>query len=313
VAGYTLLAGGGMGMDANRPATHPASAQPLFFVNKEQAAEAAQAVLTVYRDHGDRADRKHSRLRYLIEDKGLDWFRKEVQSRLKFETQPPKPFEFACDVEPLGWNESAAGSFFTLRVWGGRICDEAAHRYRSAVREIAKEVGCPLRLTCNHNVVFHGLKPQQRASVDAILARHGLSDDAAPTMAHKLSMACVALPTCAFALTDGERAYPKLMSQFDGVLLELGLKDEPILFRISGCPNGCVRPYLADFGFVGRAPGRYDIYVGGSGNSGKLAQCVESSVPAENLAAVVRPLLQDFAAKRNKGETFGAYWRRMHA
>lgn len=313
VAGYTVLVGGGFGMTHGMVKTYPVLALPLFYVKREHVVEAAIAVVTAQRDHGNRDDRKVSRLKYVIEQKGIEWFRKEVVSRMKSPTEPAKPVQFNSVADSLGWHDQGDGKLF-CGVWvsQGRIKDDGAVRYRAAFRTIVKRIGCPVRLTANCNILFYNIEPAKRVEVDAILKEHGVPHTDGFTEARKTSHACVALPTCGLALAESERVFSDTMDGIDRVLRELKLENEPILIRMSGCPNGCPRPYNADFAFVGRGPGKYAFYVGGSIVGDRLAGLEKKSIELDTIPQVVRPYLEEFAAKRNPGETFTAYWGRTH-
>jgi len=300
-----------MGMSFGEPDTRPALAQPVFFVREDQVAAMADAVLAVFRDFGNRADRKRARLRYLIEQQGLAWFRGKVASRLGFAVEPPRPFRLDSVGDLLGWMEQGDGRlFFGLRVEGGRIADRGGVKCRSALNALLARFRCPLRATPNHNVLLRDIQPADREEFNALLREHGLPSSPAGTVARQLSLACVALPFCAFALAESERVFPPFMDEMDRLLRELGLAGEPILFRMSGCPNGCARPYVADFGFVGRGPGTYAVYVGGSHAGDRLARLAHAAVPLAELPAKVRPFLEAFARERKLGEAFSSWWGR---
>jgi sulfite reductase (NADPH) hemoprotein beta-component/sulfite reductase (ferredoxin) len=307
--GYTVLAGGGMSIDPSRPGSQPVLAQPLFFVQKTAAVAAARAALEVFREFGGRTNRRRARLKFLIADKGLDWFRAQVQTRLQAATFPPQIFQFTGSTDPLGWQPQGPDKFFFgLRIEGGRIKDDDR---RKGIRSILEQFGCPLRLTASHNILFFNLARNQRAAFEAALKKHGLATAQTTTAARQRCLACVALPSCPSALAESERILPGVMAQIDQLLLELGLEKEPLVFRLSGCPNGCSRPYLADIAFVGRGPARYAVYAGGSSTKNRLATlALESPVPQAELTASIRPILQNFVAGRKPGEPFSAYWAR---
>jgi len=313
VEGYTLLAGGGFGMTHGKTKTYPVLAQPLFYVRREHAVAAAVAIVTVQRDYGNREDRSHARMKYLIEDRGIDWFRKEAQSRLKSPTETAKPLNWTTVGDLLGWNEQGDGKlFYGVYVPQGRIQDTDKARYRSAFREITRQFGFPVRLTPNCNILFCNIPPDKRGAVDHVLEQHNVPKVEGMTIARPISHACVALPTCGLALAESERVFGQAMDEIDKVLRELGLEKEPILFRMSGCPNGCSRPYNADFSFVGRAPGKYAFFAGGSIRGDRLAGMEKKMVDLKEISSVVRPYLRDFVDNRKKGETFTAWWGRTH-
>lgn len=314
VEGYTVVVGGGFGMTHGIQSTFPTLAQPLFFVRREDAVEAAVAIVTTQRDHGNRTDRKRARLKYLIEDRGLAWFRSEVEARLgDIRTWEPMPLSFTTVADRLGWHEQGDGRWFLgVHVPGGRILDDGAKRYRSAFRVVAQRFGFRLRLTPNTNLLFTDIEPSHRRALDETLREFGVVESDGLTALRRSAHACVALPTCGLALAESERVLPALLDGIDAVLHDLGLEQEPILFRMTGCPNGCARPYNADFSLVGRAPGKYALFVGGSIAGDRLAGLEQKTVVTADVPAVVRTYLEEFVQYRWPGETFSAYWGRTH-
>lgn len=314
VVGYNVHVGGGFGMSHGQTQTYPVLAKPLFYVAAEHALQVAIAIVTTQRDFGNREDRKQARLKYTIEKRGLDWFRAEVLSRLPgIPTEPVKPLAFTTVGDYLGWHEQGDGKWF-VGIWvaQGRIKDTDAVAYRSAFREIAQKFAPPVRLTPNANLIFHDIAPADKDAIDAILRRHRVPVPAEMTEARKTSHACVALPTCGLALAESERVFGGIMDQIDSIIRELGLAQEPILIRMTGCPNGCGRPYNADFGFVGRAPKKYAFYLGGSSRGDRLAGLEKKSVTEEEIPALVRSFLEDFKARRLPGESFTDFIGRTH-
>ena len=312
VAGYHITAGGGFGMSHGQTKTYPVLGKPLFRVAAEHAVAVAVAIVTTQRDHGDRTDRKHARLKYTIEDMGFERFREEVLRRLGgIPVQPFAPARFETVGDLLGWHEQGDGRWFLgLFVEVGRIKDEAGRNYRAAFRELAETFGFPIRFTPNANVIFADIDPAQRSAVNALLERHGVPLDQGLTEARRTSHACVALPTCGLSLSESERAFPGVMDRVDELLRELGLENEPLLVRMTGCPNGCGRPYNADFGFVGRAPDKYAFYVGGAITGDRLAGLERKVVTSAEIPSALRPYLEAFKAGREPGETFSRWWGR---
>ena len=311
VTGYTILVGGGMGMTHGKQETYPVLAKPLFFVRPEHAVAAAEAIVTTQRDYGNRENRKRARLKYLIETRGVRWFRAEVESRLKQPTEQPREITFDTMADPLDWNPQGDGKLFLgVRVENGRIRDYERVKYRTAFRELVTTIGTPVRLTPNHNILFTDIDPAQRRDAQAILRNHAIPGATFYTQARRTSMACVALPVCGQALAEAERIFPGVMDGVDAALRELGLAEEPLLVRMTGCPNGCVRPYNADFAFVGRSPGQYAVYIGGSFVGDRLAGLAHRSVAEPDLAPLVRGYLEEFVANRWQNETFSNYWGR---
>jgi sulfite reductase beta subunit-like hemoprotein len=313
VKGYTFLVGGGMGMTHGKDETYPTLSQPLFYVPRKKAIESAIAVVTVQRDHGNREDRRRARLRYLIEERGLDWFRREVEARLDFKPEEPKSIAWTTVSDQLGWHEQGDGRLFCC-VWveDGRIKDTETVRYRSGFRRIVERFQFPIRFTPNCSILFWDIDPSLKDEVDAVLAEYRIPHTDRFTEARKLAMACVALPTCGLALAESERALPGLMDQIDEILRGLQLDGEPILIRMTGCPNGCSRPYNADISFVGRGPDRYALYAGGSVRGDRLASLYKHTVTTEEIPDTVRKMLVEFKNNRSNGELFTDYWARSH-
>ena len=313
VQGYTVVVGGGFGMTHGNQNTYPVLAKPLAYVQREQVIQTAVAVVTVQRDFGNRTDRKRARLKYLIDEKGIEWFREEVQARLAFALQAPKQVRWDTVSDLLGWHRQGDGKLFCgIWIQEGRIKDAEGVNTRSAFAKIAREFGFPVRLTTNCNLIFYNIDPAQKAAVDQILIEHGIQRSEDLTPVRQLAQACVALPTCGQALAESERVFPGVLDKIEEIMAELGISEEPILIRMTGCPNGCARPYNADISFVGRAPGKYALYVGGSITGERLVGLQQKSVTLGDIPDRVRDLLEEFVRERFEGETFTDYWGRTH-
>lgn len=311
IVGYTITVGGGFGMSFGQAQTHPCLAHPLLYVSREHALDALKAVVSVQRDYGRRDDRKQARLKYLIRDRGLDWFRERVLERVDFPTEPPRPVRLESVEDMLGWHPQGDGRFFYgLWIPQGRIRDTERAQWRSAIREVCRVLAPKMRISPNTNLYFYDLEQNAQGVLKDIFERHGLPRPEGLTRARRVAHACVALPTCGLALAESERVFSNVMEKFDAVLDELGLREEPLLIRMSGCPNGCSRPYNADIAFVGRAPGKYAIYMGGSVRGDRLAGLFEKSAALEDLISRVRPVLEDFARHRQPGESFSDFFHR---
>jgi sulfite reductase beta subunit-like hemoprotein len=313
VEGYTITVGGGFGMSHGQLSTRPFLGQALLYVKRANTVDAIEAIVTTQRDHGNRVERKNARLKYTVQTMGLDGFREAVVSRLPgIETFPAKPLNFDSVEDNLGWHEQGDGKLYcAVYVGMGRIADaEGKPQYRSAFAEIATTLDLPFIVTANTNLIIADIAPERKATVDAILAKHGVVHSDDMTRARKVAHACVALPTCGLSLSESERALPGIMDQIDPILRELGLENEPILFRMTGCPNGCGRPYNADFGFVGRAPNKYAMFVGGSIRGDRLAGLEFKSVLGDEIPARVRAFLESFKAERKDGEIFADWFAR---
>lgn len=311
IAGYTIFVGGGFGMSFGQSQTHPMLSQPLLFVARDHALEAIKAIVSVQRDYGRRDDRKQARLKYLIRDRGLDWFRERVVERLDVPVEDPRPVKLESVEDALGWHPQGDGRFFHgVFIPEGRIRDTERASMRTALREICLKFAPKLRITPNCNMYLYDLEASAQEPLMRLLEEHGMSLPESLTRARRVAHACVALPTCGLALAESERVFSGLMERMDGVLDELGLRDEPLLIRMSGCPNGCPRPYNADIAFVGRAPGKYALYLGGSYRGDRLAGLVEKTVAYDDLVAHVRPYLEDFARNRLPSESFTDFFGR---
>lgn len=312
LAGFTLLVGGGLGRTNNKPNTYPAVARPMAFVRPEQAVAAARAVVSVQRDHGDRSDRKHARLKYLLADRGLDWFRDEVQARLDFRLQRPRALRWEPVDDHLGWHRQDDGRwFYGVYVENGRIKDEGEFRLRTALREIVERFRPTLWLTAQQNVILADLDEAARAELPGILAAHGVAASEDLPQVLRGAMACPAIPTCGLAVAESERALPALVRELAAIQEELGLATERISVRMTGCPNGCARPYLGDIGFVGTTLGKYDVFLGGDYEGTRLNTLFARNVPFDGLTDLLRPLLEAYAGERRSAEGFGNWCDRV--
>ena len=310
--GFNVLVGGGLGRTHNKPETFVAVAQPLAFVPPEEIVDVAREVVAVQRDYGDRTNRRHARLKYTIADRGLDWFRAAVERRLGHALQPAEPLSWQPVDDHLGWHEQGDGRYYLgIFIENGRIADVGEVRYRTGLRKIVEELRLEVRLTAQQNVILAGIAPADRARVDELLAEHGIAAVDSLPRALRYSMACPAIPTCGLAVAEAERALPGLVRQLAAMLNELGLADERVSFRMSGCPNGCSRPYLGDVGFVGTTLGKYDVMLGGDFNGTRLNRLFAPNVPFAEITPFLRPLFEAFRGERQAGEGFGDWVERL--
>jgi sulfite reductase (NADPH) hemoprotein beta-component len=304
LAGFDVTVGGGMGMSHNQVETFPRLADVLGFCRPEQAVEVAEAIVTVQRDFGDRVDRKHARFKYTVADRGLVWIRQEVERRLGWQLGSPRRFEFTDTGDRYGWTEGPNGdAHFTLFIENGRVKDGT----KTALREIAQVHRGDFRLTPNQHLMIASVAPGDRPRIEALLREHVLDTAHRASGLRLNSMACVALPTCGLALAESERSLPDLVTQLEGEVEAAGLRDDAIVIRMTGCPNGCGRPFLAEIGFVGKAPGKYNMYLGAAFNGTRLNALYKSSVAIAEIPSLVRPLLRRYAAERQPGERFGDF------
>jgi sulfite reductase (NADPH) hemoprotein beta-component len=307
LVGYNLAAGGGMGRSHGNEATYPRMADVVGYLPKDKVIDVAKAVLTVHRDFGDRTDRKHARLKYVLQERGVDWFRSEVEARAGFKLGPVRPFAFTSQTDPMGWHRGLDGRWFAgLWVDMGRVKDQGNHRLKSALRAVADQFpGVEFRLTANQNIVVANVDDASKDAISSVLAAHGVDVARQSTVLHQASIACPALPTCGLSLAESERYLPGLIDQIEGVLAESGLPGEEIFIRMTGCPNGCARPYMAEIGFVGKGPGRYQLWVGGNATSTRLARVHKEMVKEAEILPELRQLFGRFATERTPGERFG--------
>jgi sulfite reductase (ferredoxin) len=312
VRGFNLLVGGGLGRTHNKPETFVAVALPLCFVEPDQVVDVAREVVAVQRDYGDRSNRRHARLKYTLADRGLDWFHDEVQSRVAFRLQPPEPLDWKPVDDHLGWHEQGDGRLYVgIYIENGRIADVDGVRSRTGLRRIVEELRLEVRLTAQQNVILAGIDPADRPRVEELMAEHGIAPVEAIPQAIRNAMACPAIPTCGLAVAEAERALPGLIRRIATLLDELGLADERISFRMSGCPNGCSRPYLGDVGFVGTTLGKYDVMLGGDFNGTRLNRVFAPNVPITEITTLMRPMFEAFRSDRRPEEGFGNWVNRV--
>lgn len=310
--GFNVLVGGGLGRTHHKPETFVAVAQPLAFVEPSQAVDVSRAVIEVQRDYGDRTNRKHARLKYTIADRGLDWFRARVQARVSFPLQRPELLHWQPVDDHLGWHGQGDGRLYAgIYVENGRIADAGDVRYRTGLRRIVDEIRPEVRLTAQQNVILANIEPSQRARVEELMAQHGIAPVDSIPRAIRHAMACPAIPTCGLAVAEAERALPGLIRQIAALLEDLGLGEERISFRMSGCPNGCSRPYLGDVGFVGTTLGKYDVMLAGDFDGTRLNRLYAANVPIGEIPSLLRPMFVEFRSNRARGEGFGDWVDRV--
>ena len=311
IIGYNVLTGGGMGVTPSNKATFPALAKRLAFVPPERVLRAAEAVVKVQRDFGNRSDRKQARLKYLIHRWGLERFKAQVEQAYGEPLAAPHADDVRGFQDHLGWDEQGDGKwFYGLNVENGRLQDTEQMQLKSALREICRSWAPGLRLTSHQSILLTDLEPAAKPEIERILRSHGVRLSEETSTVRRWSMACVALPTCGLAITESERALPAIMDQFETELARLGLAQHAFTVRMTGCPNGCSRPYNADIGLVGKAVGRYTLFLGGRLIGDRLNFVYQDLVPAADIVPTLVPLFVYFQRERAADESFGDFCHR---
>ena len=306
--GFTLLVGGGFGMSAGVKATHPCIAEPLASVEPERLAAAVETIITIHRDYGNRTNRKLARLKYVLEEWGLARFKAEFESRLGAPAAPPEPLEWASASDHFGWQRQADGSFFLgLPIPSGRIRDGL----RTGLREVVGRFRPAVRLTPQQNVLLAGIAEADRAEVARLARAHGIrfAEQLPPVV--REALACVAFPTCGLALTEAERVLPEILADLHGEMKDAGIGEQAISVRVTGCPNGCARPYTAEIGIVGRSVDLYALYLGASHLGTRLGSMFAENVPRRDIGRLLRPAFRLYAGERRPNESFGDFCHRL--
>ncbi|MGL4513637.1 MAG: NADPH-dependent assimilatory sulfite reductase hemoprotein subunit [Lacipirellulaceae bacterium] len=312
VVGYNVLVGGGFGRTPSAEKTFPAVGQPMCYAPAGEEIDVAEAVMKVQRDFGNRCDRKVARLKYLIHDWGLADFKQKVEEYCGRELAPPKDATITEHNDGMGWQEQGDGRwFYGLNVENGRVKDEGAFRMKAALREVCSTMAPALRITPHQGLIFCDLEAHDRPRLESILRQHGVPLTEDVSTVRRWSMACPALPTCGLAVTESERALPGMMTEIEGELAKLGLEDERFTTRMTGCPNGCARPYNSDIGLVGRAKERYTMFLGGSRLGHRLNWIYKDMVPADEVATTLARVFVHFKATRTPGEALGDFCDRV--
>ncbi|CCG42220.1 assimilatory sulfite reductase (NADPH) hemoprotein subunit [Magnetospirillum molischianum] len=309
LAGFDIVVGGGMGRADNDPSTFPRLADLIGFCRPDEVIALAEAVVSIQRDYGDRVTRKHARMKYTIDDRGVDWFKGELERRLGRTLEAPRPFVFTANTDPFGWTEGEDGRLhLTLFIENGRV----KGRMMEGLRAIAAIHQGDFRLTANQNLIVANIPAAERPRIEALLAEYGLyGNDDGPSLLRRNAMACVALPTCSLAMAESERYLPEFITRLDGILAEYGLGEVPIILRMTGCPNGCARPYVAEIGFSGRGPGTYNLYLGGGFHGQRLNRLFLENADEETIVATLTPIFRRFATERGAAEHFGDFLIRV--
>ena len=313
LTGYNVAVGGGMGRSHGNVQTFPRLADVIGFVRPERLIDVARAVLTIHRDFGDRTNRKHARLKYVVEERGVVWVHDEINRRANNALSGIRRFEFTSTGDLYGWHRAVDGRLFlTLFVETGRIKDVDGHTQKTALRRVAEKFPhIEFRISANQNIILANVPATDRDPITALLATHGVKVDRQASILHAASMACPSLPTCGLGLAESERMLPALIDRIEKLGGELGLGGEEIVIRSTGCPNGCARPYMAEIAFVGKAPGRYQFWLGGNAAGTRLNRVFNEVVKEAEIEDELRPLLIRWKNARLAGERFGDFCSRV--
>ncbi|MEM7794773.1 MAG: sulfite reductase, ferredoxin dependent [Cyanobacteria bacterium P01_C01_bin.118] len=310
--GFNILAGGGMGRTHNKEETFARVADEIGYVDKADVYDAVKAIVATQRDYGDRVQRRNARMKYLLHDWGVDKFRTKVEEYFGKKFQPYRPLPEWKFYDYLGWHEQGDGKLFLgVHIENGRIYDNESFKIKSALKEIELRYRLPMRLTSNQSLLLTEINPADKAEIDHILGSNGIDAEDQINLLHRYAMACPALPTCGLAMTEAERAIPSILDRVQLLLNKLGLNQEHFVVRMTGCPNGCARPYMAELGFVGSAPGAYQLWLGGAPNQTRLAQPYMQRMYVDDLEKTLEPMFAFFKKGRQSGESFGDFCDRI--
>lgn len=307
IIGYNVIVGGGMGTTFGMPETYPRLATEIGFCEVNKVIEVAEKIVLVQRDYGNRQNRKLSRLKYTIDSRGVDWFKNELFKYTGYSLAASKPYKFTRNGDRLGWKKGTDNKWsYTLFVEGGRVIDKNGINLKSALRQIAQKIKGSFILTGNQNLIIAGLNDKEKKQTIIILSENGALNENYSGIRSN-SIACVALNTCGLAFAEAERYLPTLISKIEAILAEYGILDNEIVIRMTGCPNGCGRPYLAEIGFVGKSEGYYNLYLGGNFIGTRLNTLYKETISETEILETLKPIIKDYAENREKNEYFGDF------
>jgi sulfite reductase (ferredoxin) len=310
--GYNVLVGGGMGMTPAKKNTFPAVALRMAFVTPDQAVAVAEAVVKVQRDYGRRDDRAQARLKYVLHDRGLEWFKGMVEEYYGRPLPEPHPTDVREVDDHLGWHEQGdAKLFLGINIDNGRIKDEGDVRLKTALRTILSRYGMNCRNTPLQGMILCDIEPADRSAIEQTLRDHGVPLAEELSLTRRYSIACPAYPTCGLAVTEAERVMPDVLASIETELARFGLSKDRVTVHMTGCPNGCARPYTPDIGLVGKSRNKYTLYLGGHAQGTRLGFVYEDQVPQEEIAARLAPLFACYREMRTAGESFGDFCHRQ--
>lgn len=308
LVGFNVAVGGGMGMTHGDHETYPQLAREIGFITPDKLLETAEKIITIQRDYGNRSVRKNARFKYTIDARGLEWFQEELTRRLGWEIQQARPYTFERTGDEFGWIKGADGHWhYTLFIQNGRIKDFEDYQLLTGLREIAKVHTGDFRLTPNQNLMISNVTPQKKKQINTLIKQYKLTDGAHYSALRRNSIACVSLPTCGLAMAEAERYLPSLITKIDAIIDEAGLNETEIVIRMSGCPNGCSRAAMGEIGFIGKGPGKYNMYLGASFTGNRLNKIYRENIGEEEILAELRPILLHFSKERLEGEHFGDF------
>jgi sulfite reductase (NADPH) hemoprotein beta-component len=308
LVGFNVSVGGGMGMTHGNEQTFPRLAEVMAFCTPDQVLAVAEKIVTIQRDHGNRVDRANARFKYTVERLGVKWIRTELEKRLGYKLEDKRDYKFTSTGDRYGWVEGTNGKWHLgLFIEGGRIANTDGKPLKTGMLEIAKVHTGDFRLTANQNVLIGNVDAADKSKIDALVEQYKLDGYKTASGMRRSQIACVALPTCALALAESERYLPNLVTDLEVILEEAGLRDDEIVIRSTGCPNGCARPYLGEIGLVGKVPGKYNLYLGAGFDGERLNKLYRTSVTHEQIIEALRPMLFAYAKEREIGEHFGCF------
>jgi sulfite reductase (NADPH) hemoprotein beta-component len=306
--GFNVAVGGGMGMTYGDPKTYPQLARVIGFTPAERVVEVAEKVVTIQRDYGNRSVRKYARLKYTIDRRSIDWFVQELHERLGWSLEPARPYHFEHNGDRFGWVKGTGGRHhLTLFIQSGRIRDWDDYPLMTGLREIAKIHTGDFRITPNQNLIIANVSSRKKKQIEELVKAYKLTDGKHVSALRRNSIACVALPTCGLAMAEAERYLPDLLEKIEAIMEEVGLREEEITIRMSGCPNGCARPYLGEIGLTGKAPGKYNLYLGASFAGDRLNKLYKENIGEREILDTLKPIIERYAKEREEGERFGDF------
>jgi sulfite reductase (NADPH) hemoprotein beta-component len=308
LTGFNVTIGGGMGMTHGDKETYPQLGKIIGFCAPEQIYSVAEKVISIQRDYGNRSERKNARFKYTVDRLGLETVKTELENRLGFSLEEAKQYKFDNNGDRYGWVEGVQGNWhYTLFVEGGRVADYEDYKLKTGLREIAKVHKGEFRLTPNQNLIIANVSGRKKKEIENLIEQFGLTDGKYVSALRRNSMACVALPTCGLAMAEAERYLPRLIDKIDGIVDQNGLRDEEITIRMTGCPNGCARHTLGEIAFIGKAPGKYNMYLGAAFDGSRLSKMYRENIGEEEILRELQVLLARYAKERVEGEHFGNF------